>query len=113
MSLPNKIGQLPLFVKVMGITDTFYIYTDEYDLSQVIKLQISELKGISFENIRIHYANKRVIEDEYTNHDQEVYHNCKLYVVFKHENGEWESIYDLLPHLKPEIKQSTKEVVSK
>lgn len=92
-------GSNPIYIKVIGDSDTFFIHTDEYELSGKIKQEIAELKNISIENIRLHYKNKRLIEDLYTNHDQEVNHMINLYVVFKYENSEWENIDSIVPNL--------------
>lgn len=99
----TKPGSHPIVVKIISAKMTFYIYTDEYELSSDIKLQICDLLKIPIENMRLHYNNRRLIEDKYTNHDQEINNNTDLFAVFKKEGEKekdsiWESISLLIPN---------------
>ena len=95
--LKSNVGLNPIYIKVIGKSDTFYIYLDKYDTGDKIKSQISEIKNIQNDYIRLHYKNKRVIEEKYTLNDQEVGHKCTLYVVFKSDISDFENVVDLLP----------------
>jgi hypothetical protein len=86
----------PLCVKVRHNKEFFTIYTDEYNLSISIKEQVSKLKGITIDNIRLYYSNKRLIEDNVTNHDQQIKHGTLLFVAYKNEeNGQFEHFDEL------------------
>ena len=96
----TKPGSHPILVKVISAKMVFYIYTDEYELSSDIKVQICDLLKLPIEYLRLHYNNRRLIEDKYTNHDQEINNNTDLFAVFKKDNEKdsvWESISSLVP----------------
>lgn len=90
-----KPGLRPINVKVQHGNDYYYIYTDEYEISGKIKQEIALLKNIPFEFIRLYYKNKRVIEDHYTNHDQEIYHGITIYASFKSESSDFEPFSEI------------------
>ena len=91
-----KPGNKPIYIKVQNKKDIYYIYTDEYEISGKIKQELSLIRNIPFENIKIYYPNKRVIEDKYTNHDQEIHHGITLYACFKSENTDFEPFSDAI-----------------
>jgi len=87
----------PLYVKVKHRKENFMIFSDEYDRTGLIKEEIAKIKNMPRENIRLYYTNKRLLEDESTNHDQQVKQNQILFVSFKNENNnEWENINDII-----------------
>ena len=87
----------PLYVKIRSKKNFFHIYTDEYNFAGHIKDEIAKIKKIPKEDIKIYYSNKRIIEDNVTNHDQQIYHNQLLYAVFKDpETGLFEHINEII-----------------
>ena len=98
---PKDIEPLPLSVKVRHYKDLFIIYTDEYHRSIEIKERFSKIINKPVENIRLYLQNKRQIEDETTNHDQQVKNETILFAVFKKDEGnEWENVNEIL-HYDP------------
>lgn len=97
-SKSNLIGNsTPIFVKIRHKKDAFIIYSDEFKKSGLIKEELSKIKDVPLENIKLFYSNKRLIEDHSTNHDQQIKHTCLLYAVFKNpDNNEWENINDII-----------------
>ena len=88
-----------LYVKIKHKKENFIIYSDEYHRTGLIKEEISKIKNIPKENIKLYYTNKRLLEDESTNHDQQVNHKQILYVSFKNDaNNEWENINDIVSY---------------
>jgi hypothetical protein len=86
----------PFCVKIRHKKEYFTIYTDEFSNSVNIKEQISKLKAIPLENIKIYYSNKRLIEDKVTNHDQQIKHGTLLYASYKNEDsGQFEHFDEL------------------
>lgn len=101
--MPQKIDystrykeSVPIYVKIKHKNETFFIFTEEYKKSLDIKEQISKIKMTPIENIKLFYPNKRLIEDDTMNHDQQIKHNTILYAAFKHDNNEWENFNDLI-----------------
>jgi hypothetical protein len=87
----------PLFVKVRCKKQFFYIYTDEYSYAGHIKDEIAKIKQLPKDDIKIYYPNKRIVEDQTTNHDQQIGHNQLLYAVFKDtETGAFEHINEII-----------------
>lgn len=92
----KNLGPKPIYIKIKHFKEVFIFYTDEYDPSGKIKKEISLLKNIPFENIRLYYSNKRIIDDSYTNHDQEIFHQTTIYYSLKIEGtNEFESFKDV------------------
>lgn len=91
-----KPGNRPIYVKVINKKDSYFIYTDEYEISAKIKQEISLIKNIPFDSIKLYYPNKRLIEDIYTNHDQEVNHGTILYACFKTDGLDFEQFTDVV-----------------
>ena len=88
-----------LYVKIKHRKETFIIYSDEYHKTGMIKEEISKIKDIPKENIKLYYTNKRLLEDEYTNHDQQVRQKQILFVSFRNEkNNEWENINEIMSY---------------
>jgi hypothetical protein len=101
--MPQKIDystryneQVPICVKIKHKSETFHIFTEEYKKSFEIKEQISKIKNTPIENIKLYFSNRRIIEDDSMNHDQQIRHNTTLYAAFKLDNNEWESYNELL-----------------
>jgi hypothetical protein len=89
----------PLYVKIKHKKENFIIYTDEYHKTGLLKEELSKIKDIPKENIKLYYSNKRLLEDESTNHDQQVNQKQTLFVCFKNEkNNEWENINEILSY---------------
>lgn len=96
-SLGYKDEHRPICVKVRHKEDTYMIFTEEYKKSIHIKEEISKIVDISVENIKLFLGNKRVIEDDAMNHDQQINHASVLYASFKNaESNEWEQVNDIL-----------------
>jgi hypothetical protein len=93
----HKAFYNPLYVKIKNKMDVFMIFTEEYKKGFNLKEEISKIKEIPIENIRLYLWNKRLIEDDATNHDQQIIHNSLLYATFKNpESNEWENINDIM-----------------
>lgn len=87
----------PLYVKVKNKKDVFIIFTQEFKNALSIKEEISKLKEIPVDCIRLYMTSKRLIEDNSTNHDQQIKHNTLLYATFKNSTtNEWENMNDIL-----------------
>lgn len=93
----NVNSNNPLYVKIKHKTETFIIFSDEYNKSDQLKSEIGRIKEIAAENIRLFYSNKRMIEDNVTNHDQQIKHTTLLYATLRNpETGEWENINEII-----------------
>jgi hypothetical protein len=89
----------PLYVKIKHKKECFIIFSDEYDKTGMIKEEISKIKDIPKENIKLYYTNKRLLEDENTNHDQQVRQKQILFVIFKNEkNNEGDNINEIMSY---------------
>lgn len=87
----------PIFVKVKHKKDVFMIYTEEYKKSIEIKNELSKIKEIPSENIKLYFNNKRIIEDDISNHDQQIKHCALLYACYKNpDTNEWETINEII-----------------
>lgn len=94
---PKDLQPLPLSVKVRHFKDLFIIYTDEYHKSIEIKEKLSKIVNVPVENMRLYLQNKRQLENETTNHDQQVMNETIVFAVFKKEEGnEWENVNEIL-----------------
>jgi hypothetical protein len=91
------IGENIINVKVRHLKETFYIFTDEYNKTSHIIDEISHIKKIDPDIIRLYFSNKRLLEPETTNHDQQVRNDTVLYLCLKdEETGAFENIGDLI-----------------
>ena len=94
---PKDLQPLPLSVKVRHYKDLFIIYTDEYHKSIEIKEKLSKIVNVPVENMRLYLQNKRQLENETSNHDQQVMNETIAFAVFKKEEGnEWENVNEIL-----------------
>ena len=97
--LPNFVPvhrtKSPLAVHVHHFDDIFLIYSDEYDESQKIIDEIGKILNIEPINLRLYFGNKRRVEPDIVNHDQQIIHNIHLYLTIKNED-QWENIKDIL-----------------
>ena len=94
---PKDLQPLPLSVKVRHYKDLFIIYTDEYHKSIEIKEKLSKIVNVPVENMRLYLQNKRQLENETSNHDQQVMNETIVFAVFKKEEGnEWENVNEIL-----------------
>ena len=97
--LPNFVPvhrtKSPLAIHIHHLDDMFLIYSDEYDESQKIIEEIGKILNIDPANLRLYFSNKRRVEPETVNHDQQVIHNVHLYLTIKNED-QWENIKDIL-----------------
>ena len=77
--LPNFVPvhhtKSPLAIHIHHLDDMFLIYSDEYDESQKIIDEIGKILNIEPANLRLYFSNKRRVEPETVNHDQQVIHN--------------------------------------
>ena len=73
----------------------YLIYSDEYDESMKILEEIGKILNIEPINLRLYFSNKRRVDPETVNHDQQVIHNVHLYLTIKIEE-QWESLKDIL-----------------
>jgi len=93
----NYIGHhVPILVKVKHFNQIYTIFTEEYKKSIEIKEELSFITHIAVENIRLYLENKRIVEDDNMNHDQQIKHNTVLYAAFKNNLDEWESFSELI-----------------
>jgi hypothetical protein len=95
-SLNYRDRKSPICVKVKHKNETFVLFSDEFSKALDIKEQISKIKNVPNENIRIYFINKRIIEDEYMNYDQQIKHATVLYAIFKNCNMEWGNINEII-----------------
>jgi hypothetical protein len=72
----------------------FLIYSDEYDESSKIIEEIGKILNIEPVNIRLYFDNKRRVDPETVNHDQQIIHNTHLYLTIKIED-QWEKLQDI------------------
>ena len=94
---PKDLQPLPLSVKVRHYKDLFIIYTDEYHKSIEIKEKLSKIVNVPVENMRLYLQNKRQLENETSNHDQQVMNETIVFAVFKKEEGnEWANVNEIL-----------------
>ena len=94
---PKDLQPLPLSVKVRHYKDLFIIYTDEYHKSIEIKEKLSKIVNVPVENMRLYLQNKRQLENETSNHDQQVMNETIVFAVIKKEEGnEWENVNEIL-----------------
>lgn len=95
----NEQKPKPLYVKIKHKKENFIIYSDEFHRTGLIKEEIAKIKDIPKENIKLYYTNKRLLEDDSTNHDQQVRQKQILFVSFKNEkNNEWENINEIISY---------------
>ena len=73
----------------------FLIYSDEYDESLKIIEEVGKILNIEPVNLRLYFSDKRRVDPETVNHDQQVIHNVHLYLTIKIEE-QWESLKDIL-----------------
>ena len=96
--LPNFVPihriKCPLAVHIHHLDDMFLIYSDEYDESSKIIEEISKILKIEPINIRLYFDNKRKVDPETVNHDQQIIHNTHLYMTIKIED-QWEKLQDV------------------
>ena len=97
--LPNFVPvhrtKMPLAIHVHHFDDMFLIYSDEYDESQKIVDEISKILNIDVANLRLYFSNKRKVELDTVNHDQQIVHNVHLYLTVKNEE-QWEKVMDVV-----------------
>ena len=86
---------MPLAIHVHHLDDMFLIYSDEYDESQKIIDEISKILNVEPTDLRLYFSNKRRVELDTVNHDQQIVHNCHLYLVMKKEE-QWENVRDII-----------------
>ena len=96
--LPNFVPihriKSPLAVHIHHLEDMFLIYSDEYDEASKIIEQIGKILNIEPINIRLYFDNKRKVDPETVNHDQQITHNTHLYLTIKTED-QWEKLQDI------------------
>jgi hypothetical protein len=95
-SLNYRDRKSPICVKVKHKNETFVLFSDEFNKAIEIKDQLAKMKNVPIENIKLYFINKRIIEDEYMNYDQQIKHATILFAVFKNSNGDWENINDII-----------------
>ena len=97
--LPNFVpvhrAKMPQAIHVHHLDDMFLIYSDEYDESQKIIDEISKILNVEPTDLRLYFSNKRRVELDTVNHDQQIVHNCHLYLVMKKEE-QWENVRDII-----------------
>lgn len=97
--IPPNLKPLPLSVKIKHLKDIFYIYTDEYKRGIDIKNEFARVINKQPDEIKLYLQNKRVVEDETTNHDQQITNGTVIFASFKivtEEKTEWENIKDII-----------------
>ena len=97
--LPNFVPihriKSPLAVHIHHLDDMFLIYSDEYDESLKIIEEVGKILNVEPVNIRLYFSNKRRVEPDTVNHDQQIIHNAHLYLAIKIED-QWEKLQDIL-----------------
>ena len=97
--LPNFVPihriKSPLAVHIHHLDDMFLIYSDEYDESLKIIEEVGKILNVEPVNIRLYFSNKRRVEPDTVNHDQQIIHNVHLYLTIKNEE-QWEKLQDIL-----------------
>ena len=97
--LPNFVpvhrAKMPLAIHVHHLDDMFLIYSDEYDESQKIIDEVSQILNVVRTDLRLYFSNKRRVELDTVNHDQQIVHNSHLYLVMKKED-QWENVKDII-----------------
>ena len=93
--VPVHMAKMPLAIHIHHLDDMFLIYSDEYDESQKIIDEISKILNVEPTNLRLYFSNKRRVELDTVNHDQQIVHNCHLYLVMKKED-QWENVRDII-----------------
>ena len=97
--LPNFVPvhrtKMPLAIHVHHLDDMFLIYSDEYDESQKILEEIAKILNVEVTDLRLHFSNKRRVELDTVNHDQQIVHNVHLYLTMK-KDDQWENVKDIL-----------------
>ena len=97
--LPNFVPihriKSPLAVHIHHLEDMFLIYSDEYDESLKIIEEVGKILNVEPVNIRLYFSNKRRVEPDTVNHDQQIIHNVHLYLTIKNED-QWEKLQDIL-----------------
>ena len=86
---------MPLAIHVHHLDDMFLIYSDEYDESQKILDEIAKILNVEVTDLRLYFSNKRRVELDTVNHDQQIIHNCHLYLTMKKED-QWENVKDII-----------------
>jgi hypothetical protein len=95
----DYIGQVnPIYVKIKHKKESFVIFTDEFKKSYEIKEELARIKNLTMDNIKLYYGNKRPIEDDTMNHDQQIKHTSVLYMCVRNSNNEWENINDIISY---------------
>ena len=96
--LPNFVPihriKSPLAVHIHHLEDMFLIYSDEYDESLKIIEEVGKILNVEPVNIRLYFSNKRRVEPDTVNHDQQIIHNVHLYLTIKNED-QWEKLQDI------------------
>ena len=99
--LPNFVPvhrtKMPLAIHVHHLDDMFLIYSDEYDESQKILEEIAKILNVEVADLRLYFNNKRRVELDTVNHDQQIVHNVHLYLTMKKED-QWENIKDIIAY---------------
>ena len=93
--VPGHRTKMPLAIHVHHLDDMFLIYSDEYDESQKILIEISKILNVEVTDLRLYFSNKRRVELDTVNHDQQIIHNCHLYLTMKKED-QWENAKDII-----------------
>ena len=97
--LPNFVPvhriKMPLAIHVHHLDDMFLIYSDEYDESQKILEEIAKILNLEVTDLRLYFSNKRRVELDTVNHDQQIIHNVHLYLTMKKED-QWENVKDII-----------------
>ena len=97
--LPNFVPvhrtKMPLAIHVHHLDDMFLIYSEEYDESQKILDEIAKILNVEVTDLRLYFSNKRRVELDTVNHDQQIVHNVHLYLTMK-KDDQWENVKDIL-----------------
>lgn len=94
--IPTKPIKSPLSVIVHHLDTIYVILGNEYDLSVKIKEELAKIIKRPIEEIKLFQKNKRPIEDDTTNHDQQIINKTELYLVLLIENNVWEKPIDII-----------------
>ena len=93
----------PVAVKVHHFDDIFLIYTDEYHTAEEIFNEIGKNLNRDVKEMKLYFANKRLVEPQTTNHDQQIVNNIDLYLCMFKEKSTEKGVPDLWDNVKEVI----------
>ena len=99
--LPVNPIKSPVAVKIHHFDDIFLIYSDEYHFASEVFGELEKILKIEQKNMKLYFNNKRLVEPDTVNHDQQIINNIDLYLIVLKEEGPpqvWENIKDVIAY---------------